>query len=110
MRYPDKNLLALAAACYPSSHHGGPFSTDLAWYEAEMGYLASLKSRVTGAPTHNRLIDHIECQLEAFGLPIYSDHYQFSYMNQSMDSFNLIAGDSEVDVSSYYPYSGITGD
>jgi len=88
---------------------GLPIPSDLDWYEAEIGFLASLKSRVTGTPSHNKLIDHIECELCLLGLPVFSDYLSFDYNKQPLSPPSLSIDGKELTVSSYAPYSGNTG-
>ncbi|KIX02606.1 uncharacterized protein Z518_08548 [Rhinocladiella mackenziei CBS 650.93] len=82
--------------------------TDLDWYGAEVGFLASLKSRVTATPSHKTLIDHIESELNLLGLAVYSDVLNFTYMDQPLSPPKLTVGGQEVAISSYAPYSGNT--
>ncbi|KEF52060.1 uncharacterized protein A1O9_12050 [Exophiala aquamarina CBS 119918] len=98
-----------AATCLFSWPNNVVGQSDLGWYAAEIGFLADLKSRVTGTPSHNKLIDHIECELYMLGLPVYSDYLNFTYNDQPLSPPRLSIGDEEVTVSAYAPYSGNTG-
>jgi len=84
------------------------WQSDVNWYEAEIQFLAGLKSRVTGTPSHKKLIDHIEFELERMGLKVYSDNLNFTYNDQPLSQTKLTVGSQEVDVSAYAPYSGNT--
>lgn len=109
MKYPStvpRSLLAVCAVCLiiPAIAH----RSDVDWYEAEIGYLADLKSRVTGSPNHNKLIDHIQCELQLLGLEAYTDTLDFVYLDQPLSPPQLTVGGEDVKISSYAPYSGST--
>lgn len=83
-------------------------NNDTAWYTAEISLLADLKSRVTGSPSHNRLIDHIQAELELLGFTVYNDTLTFTYLDQPQSPPSLTVGNQSVEISSYLPYSGTT--
>ena len=105
-------LLALAvvelamAAMTPMTPICNP--SDLEWYEAELDFLALLKSRRTGSPSHNMLIDHIETELNTMGLKVYTDTLNFTY-DSVMSPPMLNVDGQDIAVSSAVPYSGDTG-
>jgi len=82
---------------------------DAAWLESEVDYLASLGSRRTGSPTHNKLIDHIQQELESLGLEVQSQTLKFDYdKTSSLTPGRLSIDSKEIHVSSAVPYSGHT--
>lgn len=83
--------------------------SDIDYFTSETAFLANLKSRVTGTPTHNALIDHIQGALELLGLPVYTDYINFTYNDQLISPPKLVIEGTEVEISSYVPYSGNTG-
>jgi hypothetical protein len=56
-------------------------STNLDYLSQEVDFIAPLKDRLTGSPTHNALIDRIQSQLEAIGLIMEGDNLEFTYFN-----------------------------
>jgi hypothetical protein len=48
-----RSLLAAAVCTLLPVLNIAASTTDAAWYEAEVAFLAELKSRVTGSPNHN---------------------------------------------------------
>ncbi|KAK6379370.1 uncharacterized protein PV06_02337 [Exophiala oligosperma] len=97
------------SALLPLLGHAANASVS-AWYEAEIAFLADLKSRVTGTPSHNKLIDHIEAELGLLGLKVYTDTLNFTYIDQPLTPPSLSVGGQDVEISSYAPYSGETND
>lgn len=83
--------------------------SDLDYFTSETAFLANLGTRVTGTPSHNVLIDHIKGALELLGLPVYTDHINFTYNDQLISPPKLVINDTELKISSYLPYSGNTG-
>lgn len=80
---------------------------DLDWYTSEVNFIAGLKSRVTGSPNHNILLDHIESQLQSLGLQVQSESINFTY-NQILGTPKLVINGQPIAVSSAIPYSGDT--
>ncbi|KAJ7636849.1 hypothetical protein FB45DRAFT_907485 [Roridomyces roridus] len=68
----------LAATTFVAADHGKA-DADLAWFQSEIDLLAKLQARLTGSPTHNILIAHIESSLKAIGFFVQSDTISFSY-------------------------------
>jgi hypothetical protein len=107
MRIVLHSALAIVALGYYAS--GIPtLEADLKWYNSEIAYLASLKDRVTGSANHNKLIDHIQNQLQGFGYQVCSDTLSFSYNDSPLSPPKLTIDGESVNVSSYIPYSGNT--
>merc|ERR1711939_127878 len=105
-----RSLLAAAACTLLPVLSIAANTSDAALYEAEVAFLADLKSRVTGSPNHNKLIDHLQSELELLGLTVHTDTLNFTYMDQPLTPPILKVGGQEVEISSYSPYSGKTND
>jgi hypothetical protein len=111
MRLTSSLPAALAAFLTLSAHVHAATTGSIngtSWYAAEVAFLADLKSRVTGTPNHNKLIDHIQAELELLGLTVYTDTLNFTFLNQPLSQPSLTVNDQSVNLSSYAPYSGIT--
>lgn len=96
-------LMATMAQLTPT-----PGPSDIDWYQAEVDFLALLKSRRTGSPSHNMLIDHIETELKTLGFQVRSDTLNFTYENTPLDVPKLAVEGQVVAISSAVPYSGVT--
>ena len=81
---------------------------DTDWCTSEIAFIADLKSRVTGSPNHNKLIDHIQGELELLGIQVYSDVLNFTYNNEPLSPLKLTVDGMELNISSSVPYSGNT--
>ncbi|OQV07001.1 hypothetical protein CLAIMM_11495 [Cladophialophora immunda] len=105
-------LVAVLAAfvLWPLLSTGAANVSDLAWYEAEVRLLADLKARVTGTPSQNQLIDHIQSELELLGLTVYNNTYNFTYLDQPLSPPSLSVAGKPVEISSYAPYGGFTNE
>ena len=90
-------------------HAGDAPSADIDYLTQEINFIAPLKERLTGSPTHNALINHIQTQLENLGLKVYTDDLKFTYYNGPLSQPKVSVGDNNVPVTSYSKYSGFTG-
>ena len=81
---------------------------DVEFYTTEVDFLAQLGSRLTGSINHNKLIDHIQWELECMGLEVQTDLLNFTYNDSPKLPPQLIVGGNNVQISSAFPYSGDT--
>src|SRR5215212_7078388 len=78
--------------------------------DAQLHSLRRLQSRVTGSPSHRKLIEQIAAELSELGLPVARDEHRFTrWLVPGKDHLQLFIGDQAVEVASAYPYSGATG-
>ena len=98
-------LVTAALSCVVA---GLNVSNDRDWYTSEIAFIADLKSRVTGSPNHNKLIDHIQSELDLLGIQVYSDVLNFTYNNEPLSPLKLTVDGKELKISSSVPYSGNT--
>jgi hypothetical protein len=83
-------------------------SIDRHWARSEISFAASLGTRLTGSPSHNALIDHIESEVSALGFAVYADNHTFTYYDGPSRPATLDIQGSKIHVSSHVPYSGFT--
>ncbi len=77
--------------------------------EAEIELLARLGPRLTGSAAHEELIGHVAGQWEELGLSVREDRHTFTRWDPPADDgLRLVVGERVVDVSSVFPYSGVT--
>ncbi|MBB4399127.1 hypothetical protein [Bradyrhizobium sp. ERR14] len=79
---------------------------------AELMYLESLGSRVSGSKTHDQLVEHVKQQWAGFGMRVHEDVLHFdrwSMPAENPDRLRLKIDGRDVEISSVFPYSGITG-
>ncbi|TKA26815.1 hypothetical protein B0A50_04261 [Salinomyces thailandicus] len=70
----------------------------------EIQYLASLKVRLTGSPTHNA------SQLEGLSFPVFTDELPFTYYKGPLSEPSIILNNgTNLPVASFSTYSGFTG-
>lgn len=102
-------LLAICATGLGSTHaqtsnnmQGIPLNTT-----EEIEWLIATGPRLTGTERQNNLIDRIESFLTSWGLEVQSDHLTFDYRTEP-SNLSLVVDGQRKDVSSFYPYSGVT--
>lgn len=83
-------------------------STNLDYLSQEVDFIAPLKDRLTGSPTHNALVDRIQSQLEDLGLTVQCDQLEFTYFNGPLCEPTVSLGGKDMPVTSYSKYSGFT--
>ncbi|MGM4954273.1 hypothetical protein ACT4MK_02690 [Bradyrhizobium barranii] len=79
---------------------------------AELMYLESLGSRLSGSKSHDRLIEHVKQQWADFGLRVHEDILHFDRWSMAAENRNSLRLDidgRDVAISSVFPYSGTTG-
>lgn len=71
-----------------------------------------LGARYTGTNSQNQYISFLKKHLEAAGLSVFSDQYRFHRREILKAELYVKSNKSEekISISSYYPYSGITGE
>ncbi|KAH8879496.1 hypothetical protein GQ53DRAFT_755937 [Thozetella sp. PMI_491] len=99
-------ILLLAPS--PSLAKCSSSSIDPRWAENEINFAASLGTRLTGSPSHNALIDHIESEVSALGFAVHSDNHTFTYYDGPSSPPALDIQGKKIHVSSHVPYSGST--
>ncbi|KAF2104741.1 hypothetical protein NA57DRAFT_70948 [Rhizodiscina lignyota] len=90
---------------------GGQFHDEpdsLSWYHKEVDLLAQLKSRLTGSLNHNLFINHLELELQNFGLKVLADNFEFAYDDGPLGPLGLRIEEQSVAPSMFVPYSGNT--
>ena len=80
------------------------------WLAKEVGFIANLKSRLVGTPNHDKLIDHIQLQLEGLGQKVLTDFWNFTFYDGPLRHPTLNVEGLNLHVTSWVPYSGITPD
>ncbi|KAL2212452.1 hypothetical protein CC79DRAFT_1379475 [Sarocladium strictum] len=85
-----------------------PVST-LSWFRDEVDLVTRLKSRLVGSDTQDELIDHIQSELEDLEQEVLTDLWNFTYYDGPFSPPTLDIEGAELEVTSWVPYSGVTG-
>lgn len=79
------------------------------FYRREIDIVAQFKSRLTGSESHTKFVDYLEGELDALGLEVFSDHFEFEYNTPPSSPLSLVVDGKSLSPSMYVPYSGNTG-
>lgn len=81
----------------------------MSWFRDEVDLITRLKTRLVGSETQNKLIDHIQSELEDLGQDVLTDLWNFTYYDGPFRPPALDVEGTELEVTSWVPYSGVTG-
>ncbi|MEY9593214.1 hypothetical protein ABIA06_005505 [Bradyrhizobium yuanmingense] len=88
------------------------FAVDHDTIRAELMYLESLGSRISGSKSHDQLVEHVKQQWADFGMRVHEDVLHFdrwSMAAENPDGLRLKIDGRDIAISSVFPYSGTTG-
>ncbi|MFD5322505.1 hypothetical protein [Streptomyces sp. NPDC127092] len=86
-------------------------SIDRSFAEQELALLTEWGPRLTGTSVHERLVDHVAGRLAELGLRVHEDVHTFTRWDapDRGEGLRLTVGNHETEISSAFPYSGVTG-
>ncbi|MCA1458830.1 hypothetical protein I6F35_37760 [Bradyrhizobium sp. BRP22] len=88
------------------------FVVDHDTIRAELMYLESLGSRISGSRSHDQLVEHVKQQWADFGMQVHEDMLHFDRWSMAAENPNglsLKIDGRDMAISSVFPYSGSTG-
>ncbi|KAH8889979.1 hypothetical protein GQ53DRAFT_722371 [Thozetella sp. PMI_491] len=103
-------LFAVSQSQVPLTSTTAASSVNASWVADEVDFLANLKTRLVGTRNHDKLIDHIQTELESLGQEVFTDFWNYTFYNGPLCTPSLSVEGNDVHVTSWVPYSGLTSD